>query len=137
MKVILVFLICFSFFNYFSCYSIAPTTDENIDQNQSVNILSLLGQLTNGTSSTNAINHLSTLLNLTPSNLVTILNGVIRPQPKFNPIETVKTIFDFIASFILWSWILTIDFFQHIKQEICFFLEAHDLILDFCYKHKF
>jgi hypothetical protein len=94
MKAILGFLICCSLFSFLSCY---PTSND-----KNANILGLLGQITNGTSVsnvftllnllnnvhqlqgdmqalpndlTNAIEHLSSVLNTTVSNLASILTG--------------------------------------------------------------
>ena len=134
MKIVLGFLICCSLF---SCYSFSTDFISEKELETNVNILNLLTQLTNGTSASNDINHLSSILNISPSNLANILTGLYNPQTRISPGQLIKNIFDVIATLILWSYILTIAFFQYIKQSICFFLEAHHINLKFCYRHGF
>jgi hypothetical protein len=95
MNAIKVFLIC-CLFGYFSCYSIPPTSNKNIEKNE--NILGILGQLTNRTIMSNVLsllnllnnvqanisslpNHLSSILNTSVFNLASILTGS-DPQSK-------------------------------------------------------
>jgi hypothetical protein len=134
MKAIFGFLICCCMFGYFSC-SLIETTIES--SNQVSNILSLLGQLTNETSGTNAINHLSSLLNMSPSNLANILTGLFKPQTKFSPIELIKNILDLIAFIMLWTWILTLASIQLFIQKICFILNHYHINFRFCNIHGF